>query len=423
MGVYGKSHIEEQRRVHEELQQVYQGSQDLSLYARSLELSTSACDVGRLLVESSRELAVAQQQLLQHAAYAPLLLVPTLDDDDDTGSGGASMYGHAAAAAAARRRQPSPQPQPILASVHVPWTLSFAAAGGGSMGALSSSSAASAAGSAAGGAGSLWQLSANRGAAAASASSAASATADGAVLRQRFGDLAMPPPVAFSDILSATADHGGSERAQWAHAGSYSVWHAHAVRMARTTEVAASLLDSIYAASKAASERSQARARVVADDAAAQAAAAAKPARGKSAAAGAAAAPKPAAAPKSAAAGAKRARQAESAPASSESTSALHMLAAAAVFKPIADGLVTCNTCKGVASCVRDGDVPKMSESGEFLYKCGDFGCEFRDQLRTRESDTLTVHVDAAGGGGDDQAPVQQPAARARRVRTGRGVA
>jgi hypothetical protein len=94
------------------------------------------------------------------------------------------------------------------------------------------------------------------------------------------------------------------------------------------------------------------------------------------------------------------------------------MLAAAA-FKPIADGLVTCNTCKGVASCVHDGDVPKMSESGEFLYKCGDFGCEFRNQLRTRESDTLTVHVDAAGGGGDDKAPAQPPPERAKRLRRG----
>ena len=67
--------------------------------------------------------------------------------------------------------------------------------------------------------------------------------------------------------------------------------------MARTTEIAANLLDSIYAASKAASERSQARARVITDDAAAQAAAAAaKPARSKSAAA-------PAKAGRSAAAG------------------------------------------------------------------------------------------------------------------------
>ena len=72
--------------------------------------------------------------------------------------------------------------------------------------------------------------------------------------------------------------------------------------------------------------------------------------------------------------------------------------------------MVTCVECEGVASCVRNGGVPKTTAKGEFLYKCGDGACKFSRAERTREDDSLEVH-------GDDAAPAPAPPPAAKRTR------
>ena len=98
------------------------------------------------------------------------------------------------------------------------------------------------------------------------------------------------------------------------------------------------------------------------------------------------------------------------APAPASAPAPALLLLAAAASSPLADGTVTCIACEGVASCVRDGGgVPKMTATGEFLYKCGDGSCVYSRAERTRKSDSLKVHDDTAVAG-DDAAPAPAPA-------------